>query len=774
MSKPDLHKNIQLVYKIHHWNISPYQTFCLSIHPSESIGVAINIILTAHKVFLQSRGIRDGSNSRIYVPMTLGVGQDGDLAESISGREPIELWKTIADVFGSDQLATNVVDFVLVPPEIEDDDLSVPETPETHFGSEVWGEEETTCSYESDAGCSEDIQPPLFVPGWDLLEDRSHWHQFYSYWRTLSFRQTFNREMIPLAFGVEGDRFGDPSFRLDYMSDTSHCFIVLKSYRTLYHRVVRLQRAMPTGGVVITGQPGIGKTTWLWFMLICFIAEGKVVAFYLDGTMYLFRHGHVYRALPNLGGTLSDFVESSQDTIWCLIGSDLQIIPPPAHLVSQGVSKIFPIQASPPDYRRYKEWIDRRGGIVLGMPLWTEEELMAGFRLQKLYTPLLYWLGGLPRGRDDDVISSTVSNWALNSKVTQPSTDLELNFRTSREIRSLVRELLHHVVVHYGNVPRDIYRVIFYRQLQDGNFQSALDDVKPGDFVKSLGSIIAFNKPIYDDTLIAITPIALGSELPLQNDTFVPIFKSLPTALRVLGHLGHLSNDDALLEQLEMLSVSQVLHPNSHSHPLSLNGILQIHAYRVLHGVTPTLLEMKGSPIPQASLLRSASFDWRLDKRKVTLVDFVNNKLVLPIVAVENQLENHLFVPRTIDSPLLDAFFVHFTGTRPGQILKATVWILNMTTSLSQLGTKDDHAQLRSIKAEVSRLRTQYAVRPRHGEEVDDEPDGEDDFPSDLVCLKYVIFHPFSRAQQAWEGLKGLLETVNGKMYCLSQPIDRR
>lgn len=211
--------------------------------------------------------------------MTLGIGQDGDLAESISGREPIELWKTIADVFSSDQLATNVVDFVLVPPEIEDDDLSVPETPETHFGSEVWGEEETTCSYESDAGttlfihhdvyakrlilsehpgCSEDIQPPLFVPGWDLLEDRSHWHQFYSYWRTLSFRQTFNREMIPLAFGVEGDRFGDPSFRLDYMSDTSHCFIVLKSYRTLYHRVVRLQRAMPTGGVVITGQPGIG------------------------------------------------------------------------------------------------------------------------------------------------------------------------------------------------------------------------------------------------------------------------------------------------------------------------------------------------------------------------------------------------------------------------------------------------------------------------------------------------------------------------------------
>ncbi|TBU52850.1 hypothetical protein BD310DRAFT_952477 [Dichomitus squalens] len=50
------------------------------------------------------------------------------------------------------------------------------------------------------------------------------------------------------------------------------------------------------GGVIFTGQPGIGKTAFLWYLLVRLLQQGQVILFHLPGpSCLLFYFDRVYR-----------------------------------------------------------------------------------------------------------------------------------------------------------------------------------------------------------------------------------------------------------------------------------------------------------------------------------------------------------------------------------------------------------------------------------------------------------------------------------------------
>ena len=114
-----------------------------------------------------------------------------------------------------------------------------------------------------------------------------------------------------------------------------------------------------------------GKTTWLWFSLVCLISKGETVLIYADGQAHLFHGGCVYvrkeeyPSLPEVG------------PVWCLIDADGNGGMPPEFLVGDGGTG-FPVQASSPNKRRYATWVKNRTAVVYGMSLWSEAELIQG------------------------------------------------------------------------------------------------------------------------------------------------------------------------------------------------------------------------------------------------------------------------------------------------------------------------------------------------------------------------------------------------------------
>ncbi|KAK2462507.1 hypothetical protein APHAL10511_005477 [Amanita phalloides] len=81
--------------------------------------------------------------------------------------------------------------------------------------------------------------------------------------------------------------------------------------------------------VVITGQPGIGKSVWIYYALRRRLAERKPVIWYLDQTRYLFVEEGVYK-VPD------EFKASHfQVFIWTLVDSDEAKDGVPNHLVTR-------------------------------------------------------------------------------------------------------------------------------------------------------------------------------------------------------------------------------------------------------------------------------------------------------------------------------------------------------------------------------------------------------------------------------------------------------
>lgn len=137
-------------------------------------------------------------------------------------------------------------------------------------------------------------------------------------------------------------------------------------------------------GVVLTGQPGTGKTCTLYFLLLKKLVDGEPVLFIPSKSYTLyFSSGGVQ---SNSDITPSDINELNQGSLprrarrqassltWALVNTDYGDGLPPPSGVLQG--PIFVVQATAPGPSRYKSWVSRQRGTVWCVPRWTREELV--------------------------------------------------------------------------------------------------------------------------------------------------------------------------------------------------------------------------------------------------------------------------------------------------------------------------------------------------------------------------------------------------------------
>ena len=95
-------------------------------------------------------------------------------------------------------------------------------------------------------------------------EDRTVWKEvggrlqkFYEYWRSRGYGSDLKKEFpYPLLLGgPEVELPIHPAHTID------NKIVVTKEYHDMYFRILRLRQAYgPRGGVVLTGQPGIGAS----------------------------------------------------------------------------------------------------------------------------------------------------------------------------------------------------------------------------------------------------------------------------------------------------------------------------------------------------------------------------------------------------------------------------------------------------------------------------------------------------------------------------------
>ncbi|KAF4596507.1 hypothetical protein EYR38_007894 [Pleurotus pulmonarius] len=142
----------------------------------------------------------------------------------------------------------------------------------------------------------------------------------------------------------------------------------------VYERLCKRAVDPACGGVVLSGQPGTGKTYSLFFFLLKKLTKGEPVLFSLTGREVLyFSSGGVQSnrdiAPLDLDALDPTHSQDKMDLTWALInGDEGDKLPPPTALFEEC---IFSVQATSPRPSRYKAWLKQRGGevwLAAGLP----------------------------------------------------------------------------------------------------------------------------------------------------------------------------------------------------------------------------------------------------------------------------------------------------------------------------------------------------------------------------------------------------------------------
>ncbi|KAF9491434.1 hypothetical protein BDN71DRAFT_1510348 [Pleurotus eryngii] len=186
--------------------------------------------------------------------------------------------------------------------------------------------------------------------------------------------------------------------------NTQGKFYIREHHVRLYEHLCERATHTRCGGVVLSGQPGTGKTYFLFFLLLKKLAKGEPVIFSPNRRRVLyFASGGVQSNKDITPSDLDPLIpKSSLDRTWALINSDEgDRLSPPTALVK---APMFSVQATSPRTSRYKDWVKQRNADVSFVPRWTREELSQVVKLAN----------GLPKLSDSEresLIDKAISRW---------------------------------------------------------------------------------------------------------------------------------------------------------------------------------------------------------------------------------------------------------------------------------------------------------------------------------------------------------------------------
>ena len=85
--------------------------------------------------------------------------------------------------------------------------------------------------------------------GWEEEESTSRWVLFYKYWLGKDYVKDVCQETT-LMTRIEGSH--------PFPKETNGQILVLEQYRELFDRAIAMKSHNPNGGILLTGQPGVG------------------------------------------------------------------------------------------------------------------------------------------------------------------------------------------------------------------------------------------------------------------------------------------------------------------------------------------------------------------------------------------------------------------------------------------------------------------------------------------------------------------------------------
>ncbi|EJF57694.1 hypothetical protein DICSQDRAFT_129323 [Dichomitus squalens LYAD-421 SS1] len=165
-------------------------------------------------------------------------------------------------------------------------------------------------------------------------------------------------------------------------SRTNGRILVRDAYAKLIWRICKYRLDAPASGVIITGQPGCGKSIFIWVMLRVLLMHDHPVVLILEEIAYLFYKRERSADAKRKRGSGS--VREPPRPLWVLLDHDQRDTP----IAGMNSACVFPVYSTSPNPKRYAQIDKHRCPALFGMPLWTQPELLDGVELFYLYDKL--------------------------------------------------------------------------------------------------------------------------------------------------------------------------------------------------------------------------------------------------------------------------------------------------------------------------------------------------------------------------------------------------
>lgn len=152
-------------------------------------------------------------------------------------------------------------------------------------------------------------------------------------------------------------------------------FLLVRKEFEIAHKELEGFNAPPneSGGVVVTGQPGIGKTCFLYYLLLQLLCEKKTVAFQVNNHFVLFQEAGVHFA-RNSSGSEDAGIAIPHET-WVLTDSHTDYAQPCKAFVTASENGAWIVQTTAPSSKNWRRWHTDQEAYTYWMDVSSFDEL---------------------------------------------------------------------------------------------------------------------------------------------------------------------------------------------------------------------------------------------------------------------------------------------------------------------------------------------------------------------------------------------------------------
>ncbi|KAK7453965.1 hypothetical protein VKT23_011477 [Stygiomarasmius scandens] len=586
-----------------------------------------------------------------------------------------------------------------------------------------------------------------------------NWQTFYSKWRN-----TPTTEDPTDVATLSTLSPGNPLF-----SD----FVVRDEYKRMIEKVLFHAWCHPSNGVLVTGQPGVGKTQWLRYLLICLLFKKQSVLFTWDKSALLFHQGTVYSKNGTVQHGDLPYPDSNHLLLWTLIDTDGIVTQVPGYLYGL---HCFPIHAASPNPDRFSVWVKKKTPAVFGFVEWDIDELFAGLVLQPDYESFLekfQLYAGLavastlpaPLDKLDQHrhAHEILQKWEASCELQQATFLTDDQQTLALTVDKALKILLRAAAEEFGRAPRDVYEAIFNPVWITKTHQSALFDVRYDELfevVRELQRSKTYpNSKSLTHLIVSIYPDQ-SSELDWKIN-----FKSPNIARKALDRMEECEKDRDIevyrrfKSSKEASAMAGWLFESIANKQLASGNLSDCVLFPMANSGTDD------SPIlsidfSNDNLVSTTNLSLPIAKMNITAFSGrVKNPLVLM---------NRFYRPEASSNPLFDAFFAVKTVDDESETVYIDLWVFQHTISRSRRCSDLGYPLIRKI---IRGLENPFQA-------------GVNESKRKLsVCtsVHYVLVVPEDDDNDVWEWIMPAgystethFQDHRGDFYCLRLPLMQR